>query len=56
MLFQGLGNAPGAFSGTWEITRGTGVYAGLHGTGSWYEDDGQSGFFVFPCTGQVHFD
>ena len=55
MLFQGLGNAV-AFSGTWQITNGTGAYARLHGTGTWYEDDSTPGIFRFPCTGQVHFD
>ena len=47
----------GAFSGTWDISRGTGLYAGIHGTGTWYEDDSaQPGIVVFPCEGQVHFD
>ena len=58
MTFQGRGDGTtGAFSGTWDISRGTGAYAGIHGTGTWYEDDSaQPGIVVFPCEGQVHFD
>ena len=63
MNFQGLGyNATGAFSGTWAISQGTGIYKGLHGTGSWYEvdipDPDNPGhlLFTFPCAGKVHFD
>ena len=63
MNFQGLGyNATGAFSGTWQISQGTGVYAGLHGTGTWYEvdipDPNSPGhlLFTFPCTGTVHYN
>jgi hypothetical protein len=57
MIFQGLGsNVTGAFSGTWQISGGTGAYAKLHGTGTWYEDDSTPGVFRFPCTGKVHFD
>ena len=63
MNFQGRGyNATGAFSGTWQISHGTGIYAGLHGTGSWYEvdipDPNNPGhlLFTFPCTGTVHTD
>lgn len=58
MEFQGRGNGTtGAFSGTWIISRGTGAYAGIHGTGTWYEDDeAQPGIVVFPCAGEVHFD
>lgn len=63
MNFQGLGyNATGAFSGTWQISHGTGIYAGLHGTGTWYEvdipDPNNPGhlLFTFPCQGTVHFN
>ena len=63
MNFQGLGyNATGAVSGTWVIGKGTGIYAGIHGTGTWYEvdipDPNNVGhlLFTFPCTGTVHFD
>ena len=63
MNFQGLGYNPGLpFSGTWSISQGTGIYAGLHGTGTWYEvdipDPNRPGhtLFTFPCTGEVHFD
>ena len=57
MDFEGLGsNITGAFSGTWQIKNGTGAYARLHGTGTWYEDDSTPGVFSFPCIGQVHFD
>ena len=57
MQFQGLGvNATGVFSGTWQISGGTGAYARLHGTGTWYADDSRAGITVFPCTGEVHFD
>ncbi len=63
MNFQGLGyNANGSFSGTWQISRGTGIYAGLHGAGTWYEvdipDPSNPGhlLFTFPCTGSVHVD
>ena len=62
MNFHGLGyNATGAFSGTWEISRGTGIYKGIHGTGTWYEvdipDPANPGhlLFTFRCTGSVHF-
>jgi len=62
MNFHGLGyNATGAFSGTWEISRGTGTYKGIHGTGTWYEvdipDPANPGhlLFTFRCTGSVHF-
>ena len=58
MEFQGRGNgATGAFSGTWVISHGTGAYVGIHGTGTWHEDDeAEPGIVVFPCEGQVHFD
>jgi hypothetical protein len=63
MNFQGLGyNSTGAFSGTWTISLGTGIYAGMHGTGTWNEvdvpDPRNPGhlLFTFPCTGKVHFD
>ena len=57
MNFQGLGNgATGVFSGTWQIGSGTGVYAGPHGTGTWFEDDSNPGLFVFPCQGRIHVD
>lgn len=58
MTFQGLGDGnTGVFSGTWEISHGTGAYVHLHGTGTWFEDDvSQPGIVVFPCTGSVHFD
>jgi hypothetical protein len=58
MSFQGRGNGTtGEFSGTWDISRGTGAYAGIQGTGTWYEDDlAEPGIVVFPCVGQVHFD
>src|SRR5262249_34271855 len=40
MNFQGRGvNDPFSFGGTWQITGGTGIYQGLHGTGTWYEVD-----------------
>jgi hypothetical protein len=57
MEFQGQGNGTtGAFSGTWVISRGTGAYAGIHGTGTWFEDDAaEPGIVVFPCVGEVHF-
>jgi hypothetical protein len=39
------------------ISRGTGAYAGIHGTGTWFEDDAaEPGIVVFPCVGEVHFD
>jgi len=58
MEFQGRGDGTtGAFSGTWNISHGTGAYAGIHGTGTWHEDDvSQPGVVVFACVGQVHFD
>jgi hypothetical protein len=58
MAFQGRGNGTtGEFSGTWDISHGAGAYAGIHGTGTWYEDDlSEPGIVVFPCEGQVHFD
>jgi hypothetical protein len=57
MDFQGLGsNVTGAFSGTWQIKAGTGAYAHLHGSGTWYEDDSTPGVFRFPCTGTVRSD
>ena len=58
MEFQGRGNGTtGAFSGTWVISRGTGAYVGIHGTGTWREDDEvEPGIVVFPCQGQIHFD
>lgn len=63
MNFQGLGyNATGVFTGTWQISHGTGIYAGLHGSGTWSEIDipepGNPGhlLFTFPCEGSVHFD
>lgn len=58
MSFEGRGDGTtGAFSGTWNVSHGTGAYAGIHGTGTWYEDDvSQPGIVVFPCVGQVHFD
>jgi hypothetical protein len=58
MEFQGRGNGTtGAFSGTWTISHGTGAFAGIHGTGTWFEDDlSQPGIVIFPCEGQVHFD
>jgi hypothetical protein len=63
MNFQGLGyNATGAFSGTWAISNGTGIYAGIHGTGTWYEidipDPSNLGhlLFTFPCIGKLHFN
>ena len=63
MNFQGLGyNATGVFTGTWEISQGTGIYAKLHGTGTWSEvdipDPDNQGhlLFTFPCKGNVHID
>lgn len=63
MNFQGLGyNATGVFTGTWEISHGTGIYAKLHGTGTWSEidipDPDNRGhlLFTFPCKGTVHVD
>ena len=58
MTFQGRGNGTtGAFSGTWDISHGTGAYAGIHGTGTWFEDDlSEPGVVHFPCEGHVHFD
>ena len=59
MTFQGRGDGTtGAFSGTWSISHGTDAYAGIHGTGTWYEDDSDLALRVvrFPCKGQVHFD
>jgi hypothetical protein len=57
-VFQGRGDGTtGAFSGTWAISRGTGAYAGIHGAGTWFEDDeAEPGIVVFPCVGEVHFD
>jgi hypothetical protein len=63
MNFQGLGyNATGVFTGTWQISQGTGIYAGLHGNGTWSEIDipepGNPGhlLFTFPCPGNIHFE
>jgi hypothetical protein len=63
MNFEGRGtNDPFSFSGTWTISQGTGIYKGLHGTGTWYEvdipDPDNPGhlLFTFPCAGSVHFD
>lgn len=63
MNFQGLVyNATGAFSGTWNISGGTGAYSGLHGNGTWYEvdipDPDSPGhlLFTFPCIGHIHMD
>jgi hypothetical protein len=51
---QGL---PNTFQGNWKIISGTGIYAHLHGTGTWTEaDDPVSGDHVFTLTGSVHFD
>ena len=47
----------GAFSGTWSISHGTGAIAGIHGAGTWFEDDlSQPGIVVFLCEGEIHFD
>ena len=63
MIFQGLGyNATGVFAGTWEISQGTGIYAKLHGVGTWTEidvpdpDNWGHLLFTFPCKGEIHTD
>jgi hypothetical protein len=57
MTFQGREGTPAGhpFGGTWQFTRGTGAYAGLHGGGTWSEaDDLATGEHVFTVIGSVH--
>jgi hypothetical protein len=56
ILFQ-IEGLPNTFQGNWKIVDGTGVYANLHGAGTWSEaDDTATGNHVFTLTGRVHFD
>jgi hypothetical protein len=45
-----------AFLGTWQITGGTGAYAGLHGSGSWSFHSDNTGERFYTCTGSVHWE
>ena len=54
MLFQIHGDGGKDFAGTWQITNGTGSYAGLKGGGTWTHTDLANGDGLFTCTGQVH--
>jgi hypothetical protein len=60
MNFQGMLNlttGSTSLSGTWTISKGTGVYATLHGYGTWTRGvDTQTGNIVITCPGVVHFD
>jgi hypothetical protein len=55
LRFQGLANRSHSFSGNWQLDGGTGAYAGLTGTGQWFEtDDATTGELLFFLAGTVH--
>ena len=55
--FDGMFNPnDGSFGGQWVIQDGTGVYANLHGQGSWLRTFSLDGHLIFTCLGTLHFD
>ena len=55
IVFHGLANRIHPFDGEWQLSDGTGAYAGLRGHGTWYEGpDLPDGRLDFELTGWVN--